>query len=552
LLLPRAFDDLEVDHQKVESASVPMELQHAVEQALQTDDLTSAFGQWSKHAEESLRQATVEGSHPGRRYLGRACQPVPVKRCLAAPRFKQGRPTDFRVQEPSVALKVRQTQKQGRRLQTLERLMRKATGPCPRAIIQEAHQVWDVIVHATGFGKSFPHWVVTQAQLTWQDFPSISQVLRLKEAVMAYSNRCCSHAWQRKKLLFNEQVERSWSAEGGSLPFRLLKDTHKPPVNDVTIHLPLRLAPQRWSPVGKAWIQVLNPQDFPLGCVLYGDSAEVKIIDKQADSLQFDRLLSRKEASSLFRSFVSAEPEVWTDHFLSQWSTYWNRPTVEDDAIQEVMQAMPNFPQMVFPPLQLQDWKRALRSARKRTMRGADGWSVQELLWLSDEFTSLLLRIFQRAEQLACCPEQLSTWVLVLLRKTDDACPGWSLIRPITIAGISYRIWSRVRTAQFMRHAKEISEPLVSPRLSTRAIWTFLSDLISRKVAAQGSLAGLVLDITKCFNILDRRLLRALMIHFGFPALVVDAWMAMLGQLNRTVLVEGSVYGKASSITGHP
>ena len=348
LLLPRAFDDLEVDHQKVESASVPMELQHAVEQALQTDDLTSAFGQWSKHAEESLRQATVEGSHPGRRYLGRACQPVPVKRCLAAPRFKQGRPTDFRAQEPSVALKVRQTQKQGRRLQTLERLMRKATGPCPRAIIQEAHQVWDVIVHATGFGKSFPHWVVTQAQLTWQDFPSISQVLRLKEAVMAYSNKCCSHAWQRKKLLFNEQVERSWSAEGGSLPFRLLKDTHKPPVNDVTIHLPLRLAPQRWSPVGKAWIQVLNPQDFPLGCVLYGDSAEVKIIDKQADSLQFDRLLSRKEASSLFRSFVSAEPEVWTDHFLSHWSTYWNRPTVEDDAIQEVMQAMPNFPQMVF------------------------------------------------------------------------------------------------------------------------------------------------------------------------------------------------------------
>ena len=140
----------------------------------------------------------------------------------------------------------------------------------------------------------------------------------------------------------------------------------------------------------------------------------------------------------------------------------------------------------------------------------------------------------------------------VLLRKADYACPGWSLIRPITIAGISYRIWSRVRTAQFMRHAKEISKPLVSPRLSTRAIWTFLSDLISRKVAAQGSLAGLVLDITKCFNILDRRLLRALMIHFGFPALVVDAWMAMLGQLNRTVLVEGSVYGKASSITGIP
>ena len=69
------------------------------------DDLSSAFGHWSKHAEESLRQATtVEGSQPGRRYLGRACQPVPVKQCLAAPRFKQGRPMDFRVQEPWVAI----------------------------------------------------------------------------------------------------------------------------------------------------------------------------------------------------------------------------------------------------------------------------------------------------------------------------------------------------------------------------------------------------------------------------------------------------------------
>lgn len=88
------------------------------------------------------------------------------------------------------------------------------------------------------------------------------------------------------------------------------------------------------------------------------------------------------------------------------------------------MQAIPNFPQMVFPPLQLQDWKRALRSARKRTMRGADGWSVQELLWLSDEFTSLLLRIFQRAEQLACWPEQLSTWGCCSGKRTMHALVG--------------------------------------------------------------------------------------------------------------------------------
>ena len=47
-----------------------------------------------------------------------------------------------------------------------------------------------------------------------------------------------------------------------------------------------------------------------------------------------------------------------------------------------------------------------------------------------------------------------------------------------------------------MSHARSISKPLVSPCLSTRAIWAFLGDLISSKVSAHKSLAGLVLDIS--------------------------------------------------------
>ena len=153
----------------------------------------------------------IEVSPPSRRYLGlgRVQQPVPVKRCLSALRFKQGHPTDFRVQEPSVALRVRQTQKQGRRLQTLERLMRKATAPCSVAVVQEAHQAWDAIIHASGFGKSFPHWVFAQAQNPWQDFPSMSQVSQIKAAVLIFARQYATQAWQRKRLLFNELLDHS-------------------------------------------------------------------------------------------------------------------------------------------------------------------------------------------------------------------------------------------------------------------------------------------------------------------------------------------------------
>ena len=208
---------------------------------------------------------------------------------------------------------------------------------------------------------------------------------------MAYAERCAQDAWRKKRLYFNEQVEKSWQLEGGALPFRLVKEPQKPPVTDMTIQLPVKLLSQRWSPAGKFWIKVSNPSDFPVGCLLQGDRFQVQVLHTEADYVQVDRLLTRREASQLYRSFVSAEPEVWTEHFLSQWNSFWNRPVVEQEAIDQVLQSMPHYPPLEFPPLSLEDWRRALKSARKRTMRGADGWSVQELSWLSDEFTLLLL-----------------------------------------------------------------------------------------------------------------------------------------------------------------
>eukprot|EP00435_Cladocopium_sp_Y103_P013827 s4592_g3.t1 len=337
---------------------------------------------------------------------------------------------------------------------------------------------------------------------------------------MHYAQKCASEAWRRKRLLFNEQVEKSWNTQGGSFPFRLIKDPQKPPVTDLTVQLPIRLTPQKWNQVGKSWLKVHNVQDFPVQCELLGLDTPCRVLGHSADAIQVDHLLTRREAASLYREFVTADPAVWTDHFLQQWGQFWNRDTVDQDSVDEDISTLPDIPKMSLPPLCLDDWKRSLQSAKRRTMRGADGWSVQELHWLPDAFSELLIRILRQVEQSGIWPQQLSTWVLVLLRKTNDPFPTWSMVRPIMIAGVVYRIWSRVRTAQFMRHARTIAKPLASPCLSTRAIWTFLGDLISRKIAARSSLAGLVLDIVKAFNILDRGLLRAIMLRLGFDDVI--------------------------------
>ena len=109
-----------------------------------------------------------------------------------------------------------------------------------------------------------------------------------------------------------------------------------------------------------------------------------------------------------------------------------------------------------------------------------------------------------------------------------------------------------MQTRRLMIHARSLSDMLVSPALSTKAIWTFLADLIARRISEGSKLCGFVLDIVKCFNVLDRNLLKALFDRFGFDRDVTDQWMLALKSLSRSVLINGYSYGYSSSDTGIP
>ena len=95
--------------------------------------------------------------HPEAKGIGRSSRVCPTKAVLAAPRFKQGRHGDFCVSHPSVALQVRQVQKQARRLQALRRLLGCLFfGPVQQA---KANELWRAIMSSSGFRPSFQVWV---------------------------------------------------------------------------------------------------------------------------------------------------------------------------------------------------------------------------------------------------------------------------------------------------------------------------------------------------------------------------------------------------------
>ena len=194
-----------------------------------------------------------------------------------------------------------------------------------------------------------------------------------------------------------------------------------------------------------------------------------------------------------------------------------------------------------------------MRTSKSTTMCGTDNRSIPELKLLPDVIVEILLELFNAIEQTKMqWPTQLSKWLLVVLRKTDSATPDWTLLRPISVAGILYTIWAHMRTEDCMKHCRTIKVPLVAPNLSTRAIWHFLADYLDGQYSQRLRPCGVGLDIIKCFNVLSRDVVYDIMVALGFPERVLSPWFRALGAMSRSVLLDGCVFGDAPASTGVP
>eukprot|EP00438_Fugacium_kawagutii_P028727 Skav229627 [mRNA] locus=scaffold649:9656:14851:+ [translate_table: standard] len=377
---------------------------------------------------------------PGRKHRGRGTITRPIKRLLAAPRVKFGRPTDFRTDTLATTVRVRQLTKQARRLQSLARLVTRLPSGCCWWQSGQTGLLWQAILSATGFRPNFYGWVRDLTTVQWQDPPSFSFVSQLHEAVAQEANAEASRASATKKTKFVDALDACWKNEGGKLAFKLLRDKPLPPVQDLCLSVPLLLAPQQWAPTGKAWIKVRNLSDFRPGDHLTGGGTTVEILEICHDSVLLSQRLSRRQAIELSKTVHTADPDVWVPEFLKQWEQFWQReesPSGSD--IDHIVSRLPSH-QVDLGPLSLEVWEATLRMSNTSTMRGTDAWTIKELRQVPSAFVRLLLDILQTCETRAVWPQQLTQWLLIFLRKNGAKVPSWDLLRPISVAGLIYRV----------------------------------------------------------------------------------------------------------------
>ena len=223
---PRALHEFHCNHAGLRASALQTAgpLSQQVREALSAGDATSALKLWSSACEKVIIcNSTTDEGEPlvGKRYLGRSANIAPVKRVLSAPRFKPGRKSDFVVTFPSVALKVRQVQKQARRLQSLVRLLKSQF--FGHQHFGKVHDLWNAISRSSGFVPGFLSWASSSVGSPIGALPDFETLCVLNDLVGTYANRLASQQWRLKKEIFTTQLEVSMKLEVVSWPFDVLR-----------------------------------------------------------------------------------------------------------------------------------------------------------------------------------------------------------------------------------------------------------------------------------------------------------------------------------------
>ena len=555
-MLPRSFLDGPVDKGVLNSVLLHQqdECEQLVQEALDNQDIASAVAMWSQFQENGFRESAChcDGSKRvlNKKYFGRCQVETPKLVQLALPRCKTGRPGDYRPPYIVAGTNVRQLVKQTRRLQRLWHILSHREGP----LLQDAVELWDAIIRATGFGKAFPQWCIGQIGWFPVQFPDSGSVGALYQSVKEFTDDASRRAWALKREAFATELETSCATKGCSLPCRVVKEETQPMVTEMKVSYALQLIPQPWLPHGKAWVKVSNTTDFVVGDSLSWDGITVTIQEIQADTVRLDRLVSRREAANLECSKVEVSPVIWTGRFVKAWDTFWNRDSVDpfdQDMVKyvDMVTQLPSFELETITEEVLYD---AVRGLKTTSMRGCDGWSYGELKLLPVGSFRALARVFQAIESGASWPASLTQWFLVLLRKDSSPVPTWDQIRPISVAAGLYRLWARLRAKEVLSILSLRQTGMIKPNLPTPAIWGMLSDYLDWTVGKGSKPAGLVLDIVKAFNCLNRKLLGELLRKIGAPHWLWRGWQNALTHMTRRVQVSGFHFQSSLSSTGIP
>lgn len=206
---------------------------------------------------------------------------------------------------------------------------------------------------------------------------------------------------------------------------------------------------------------------------------------------------------------VWGEAEI-ANHLMQEWGARWGR---HDSVDHDRWTGVVNFAKAFMPrlqielePISLQQWRVALQGFKAGSARGPDAWAREDLLHMSEKHQTELLALFRQVEDTGCWPKQMTTAIVVLLKKHSEA----RLIgefRPIFLFSMLYRVWGSIRTKQVLRQIEPFVEAQCFgflPKRSALQYFFIIQTALELALQSGESLQGFVADVVKAFNFIPR------------------------------------------------
>ena len=530
--------------------------------------------EWSKKVENAVDQ-TIRAQHlenPAthvlkslpRDYRGR-CQERKIVQMPYEIQCKKGRQNDYEPPLECSTMAASRLTRQVRRVQSLRRQCQAIVnrGWFKPQQWQSVWEEWQRILAGPPLETNFATWISRDLGIhcAKDHLPDIHTLSEIEEALirLADAKVCEDLTIQARCRKYSKYLDRSSGAHV------LAHKSIRPPGQPV-IHQLWHTEEQQACLLsdGREFLAYVERGDhFQQGAqILLGDWEGVVLetasdhIRVKVTNLATDDI---PEEAPLVQHQTTLDPQSAARQLQRYWDQFWSRddpPECEADttwdSIHALVENAPKYEPFQIPRQTPEDWHQAIQSTKLHCARGLDAWSVPELQCLPRKAFVQLVDILEDAKSF---PPHLMEARVIPLAKTSTPEPSQS--RPITIMPLLYRLWMKIKAKKILAELSRsmpayltgfLKGPLRGAKESSYATMAMLED--NRLMGKATS--GFSLDLRKCFNLVPRTPLRALLRRLGLPLQVIDQWLNSLKDLKRRWSITGTISPAYACTTGMP
>eukprot|EP00435_Cladocopium_sp_Y103_P022522 s2144_g5.t1 len=568
--LPASTDQFFFDDQLMQSQAETAvhERGNKFQRALAHKDGEEAMRQFFIAFDSCLQESCVDAignrCKLPKKCLGRGRKPTMRMVRPCAPTIKPGRHDHFTPELCQPSLDIRLKTKQVRRLQSLVSQVQASNRHGNQVPHESCQNLWKCILGARGFLPSFADFVMHQ----WGIFvplscPHVEYLQYLVTVVKTHLQTTVAEVAKAQRFARESRMLQDIK-KGGPDAFKSVKDLGSPAFHAIEQVVKVQVVRQKWPKEGRNCLKIQGSCDaFDKQFPVYFQNQECFIIAERPQHVVFDRFVKWKDPDdwSISQLRIIADQTKLQSLTGEAWSSMWMREP-EHDALDnwteaiDTLQHLREFPQLMYQPLDADEWKRNAKSVPKKSARGSCGFTCKELVFMPNILLEWLLTLLMEIEKGSFhWPSSLMVARVVMLGKTSDRpkCPLQT--RPITIASRIYRNWARYRSLQIISHVQKFLPPAIAGTAAGVS-----SDMLAAHVLLEVEQAlldgiprmGITIDLVKCFNQIPRKPVLAAMLKIGIPAEYVTALDSMFLQLRRVLELSGEIGPKLKSTTGVP